>query len=275
MPHEIQFDAARNLFIVERDNHAVRRVDARTGRISTIAGTGAAGFSGDGGPAVNARLNGPQSVIVGRDGSLFIQDQGNRRIRRVAPDGIITTYAGRGTTGFSGDGGPANIASLSNPTGIAVDAQGNLFIADRGNQRIRRVDAVTKIITTVAGNGSWGFGGDGGPATSARLFFPAAVALDAGGNLFIADRDNARIRRVDAATGIITTVAGDGTFTFSGDGGAATSAGMSIAAIGEALRAGSRVRPIHHAHSSEMPVATSPITPTAVIDGGGGLTGCV
>src|SRR5207253_2565847 len=177
-----------------------------------------------GGPATHAVLNFPYSVAVDAAGNLFIADAANNRIRRVAAStGIITTFAGTGGTGFFGDGGPATSAQLWNPTGVAVDAAGNLFIADAANNRIRRVAAGTGTITTVAGTGDAGFGGDGGPATSAQLWTPTGVAVDAAGNVFIADGANNRVRQVAAGSGIITTVAGSGGSSV-GDGGLATNA---------------------------------------------------
>ncbi len=226
-PKGVALDAAGNLFIADSSNHRIRRVDAATGIISTVAGNGSFGFAGDGGPATSATLNQPDGVALDAAGNLFIADFANRRIRRVdAMTGIISTIAGNGAATFAGDGGPATSASLFSPTGVALDAAGNLFIADIHNHRIRRVDAATGIISTVAGNGTATFAGDGGPATSASLLSPIGVAIDAAGNLFIADISNHRIRRVDAATGIISTVAGNGAATFAGDGGPATSAGL-------------------------------------------------
>src|SRR6185369_9903081 len=182
-------------------------------------------FSGDGGPAINAGLT-PFGIAVDATGNIFIADFLNSRIRRVDRSGIITTVAGSGNIGFSGDGGPATRANLTGPTDVAVDAAGNIFIADAGNHRIRRVDIRTGIITTVAGSGIAGFSGDGGRATSANLNIPFGVSIDGAGNLFIADTGNSRVRRVDARTGIITTFAGTGIFDFSGDGGPATFAGL-------------------------------------------------
>ena len=226
-PDDVALDTLGNLFIADTWNFCVRRVDAVTGDISTVAGDGNQGYSGDGGPATTAALNAPYGVAVDALGNLFIADTYNNCIRRVdAGTDIITTVAGNGNLGFSGDGGPATSAWLANPQSVAVDNHDNLFIADGGNARIRRVDGVTGIITTVAGDGNWGYSGDGGPATSASLREAWAVAVDALGNLFIADSGNDRIRRVDAVTGTITTVAGDGNWGFSGDGGPAASASL-------------------------------------------------
>jgi sugar lactone lactonase YvrE len=230
-PTAIALDTAGNFFVADNGNLRIRRVDAATGVITTVAGNGTNGFSGDGGDATSAGLANVYGVALDADGSLYIADSGNSRIRRVdAATGIITTVAGNGTYGFSGDGDAATSAALR-VAGVTLDAAGNFFIADSGNSRIRRVDAATGIITTVAGNGTSGFSGDGGAATSARLSNPFAVALDAAGNLFIADNGNSRVRRVDAVTGVITTVAGNGDHRFSGDGGLATSAGLIPSAV--------------------------------------------
>ncbi len=195
------------------------------GIIETIAGTGTPGFSGDGGAAINAQMDGPASVAVDASGNIFIADYYNHRVRRVTPDGRMTTVAGNGTLGFSGDGGFAASAMLSYPTDVAVDRLGNLFIADAQNQRIRKVDS-SGMISTVAGSGTSGFSGDGGAATTASLNYPTGVAVDAAGNLFIADSGNNRIRQVNAA-GKISSAAGNGTMGFAGDGGAASAARLS------------------------------------------------
>jgi sugar lactone lactonase YvrE len=234
-PGKVAVDAAGNLFIADTFNHRVREVSA-SGVITTVAGTGSPGYSGDGGAATSARLNGPDGVAVDADGDLFIADHDNQRVREVSASGVITTVAGTGTYGYSGDGGAATSARLSYPSGVAVDAAGNLFIADSYNYRVRKVSA-SGVITTVAGNGIYGYSGDGGAATAAQLYLPQGLAVDAADNLFIADYRNQRVRKVSAG-GVITTVAGTGTSGYSGDGGAATSArlydpeGVAVGAAG-------------------------------------------
>jgi len=217
-PTGVAVDAAGNLYIAE--DGRIRKVDA-SGTITTVAGNGKQGFSGDGGPATAASL-GPSSIAVDAIGNLYIVDSPNRRIRKVNVAGIIGTLAGNGAYKFAGDGGPSNSASLNYPGGVAVDASGNVYIADMDNNRVRKISS-SGTISTVAGNGSYGFSGDGGPGTSASLFGPGSVATDAAGNLYFADQGNMRIRKVDRA-GIVSTVAGNGTYDFSGDGGPATAA---------------------------------------------------
>ena len=214
-------DPNGNLYF-STDKHTVLRLDAQTGVLTLAAGSGIPGFSGDGGPAAAAQLNTPTGVAVDSAGNLYIGDTLNFRVRKVS-NGVITTIAGNGTSAFGGDNGPAIGAQLSAPHGVTVDAAGNLYIADWG-QRVRKVS--NGIITTIAGNGTQGFSGDGGPATSAELNYPNAIAIDSAGNLYIADESNNRIRRV--TNGIITTVAGTGTAGFDGD---------NIPAAGAELRA--------------------------------------
>ena len=224
-PSRLVVDSAGNLYFADENNHRIRRVDT-SGNISTIAGTGAGGilgsFGGDGGPATAAAFRFPKSVALDGAGNLYIAGFNNHRIRRVDASGNISTIAGTGTLGSSGDGGPANAAQFNSPTGVTVDSAGNLYIADTGNHRIRKVDASGNI-STIAGTGTPGFSGDGGPATAAELNWPRMVALDGAGNLYIPDNQNHRIRKVDTS-GTISTVAGTGTAGFSGDGGAPTSA---------------------------------------------------
>ena len=220
-PFDVAVDSAGNLYIADTSNHRIVRADI-VGTITTFAGTGARGFSGDGGPAVQALLNDPFGVAVDTDGNLYIADTSNHRIARVDIAGTITTFAGTGEKGFSGDGGPAVQALLDRPRGVAVDGAGNLYIADSFNQRIRRVD-IAGTITTFAGTGEKGFSGDGGPAVQTLLNDPFGVAVDTDGNLYIADTSNHRIARVDIA-GTITTFAGTGEKGFSGDGGPAAQA---------------------------------------------------
>jgi uncharacterized protein (TIGR03437 family) len=223
----IRFPALSSYLLVVFCLGMYSQASGQTGTITTVAGNGTQGFSGDGGPATSASLYDPVGVTLDASGNLFIADDYHNRIREVSASGIITTVAGNGTNSFSGDGGPATSASLNFAPGVTLDASGNLFIADFDNNRIRKVSA-NGIITTVAGNGSQGFSGDGGPATSASLYGPFGVALDASGNLFIADSENNRIRKV-STSGTITTVAGNGTYgVFSGDGGPATSASLNL-----------------------------------------------
>lgn len=221
-PTGVAFDGGRNMFIADSKNNVIRRVDASTGVITTIAGNGIAGYSGDGGPATSAQLNGPTHAVFDRTVNLYITDANNNRIRKVdSSTGLITTVAGNGISGFSGDGGPATSAELNFPDGVGLDSEGNLYIGDAANNRIRKINVTTGVITTVAGNGFAGYAGGGGLATNAELNFPSRPAIDNFGNIYIADYSNNRVRKVDASTNIITTVAGDGTAGYSGDGGSA------------------------------------------------------
>jgi len=214
--HPIAVDFVGNLYIADSENQRIRKVS--NGVITTVAGNGTNGFSGDGGPPTSAQLSYPSAVAVDALGNLYIADSYNQRIRKVS-NGVISTVAGNGTNGFSGDGGPATSACLTYPSAVAVDSGGNLYISDNSLQ-VRMVS--NGVISTVAGNGTSGFSGDGGPATDAEMASVPALAVDSAGNLYIADAGNARVRKV--SNGVITTVAGNGAQGFSGDNGAATSA---------------------------------------------------
>ena len=220
-PRDVEVGADGSLYIADTDNHCIRKVTP-DGVISTLAGIGASGYSGDGGPATSAQLAWPQDVTVGTDGSLYFTDTGNHRIRKVSLDGTISTAVGTGVWGYSGDGGPASRAQLARPRGVSVGADGCLYIGDTENHRVRRVTP-DGTITSVAGSGTEGYSGDGGLAASAQLAWPRGVALDVEGNLYIADCGNSVIRKV-APDGTITTVAGTGIEGYSGDGGSATRA---------------------------------------------------
>ena len=203
------------------------------GVIATVAGNGKNGYSGNGGPAIAAQLNQPSCAVADNGGNLYIGDSATNTIRKVAAaTGIISLYAGNGVAGYAGDGGPAVSASMYAPAGCVLDSSGNLYVAETGNNVVRKIVASTGIITTVAGTRSGqgcaegGFGGDGGPAAKAELFCPNGVAIDASGDLFISDSNNQRVREVNGQTGVITTIAGNGTYGYSGNGGAATDAMM-------------------------------------------------
>lgn len=217
-PEEVVADSAGNVYIADTWNCRVRRVDP-SGRIVTVAGTGKHGYSGDGGPAAEASLNVPKGLALNPKGNLYVADSKNNRIRMIDASGTITTIAGTGRSGFTGDGGPAVEARLRYPCGVAVDAAGNVYFGDSSNNRVRMIDS-TGVICTIAGTGRRGFRGDGGPAAEAALNWPDSLAMDAQGGLLVADHYNNRIRRIDRS-GLIRTVAGTGKRAFGGDGGPA------------------------------------------------------
>ena len=225
-PQGLALDTANNLYIADTHNHRIRKLNLTTGILTTIAGTTTPGFSGDKASATSAQLNLPTALALDASNNLYLADTGNHRIRKISAAGIITTIAGTGTQGFSGDSSPATSAAIDSPTGLAVDAANNLYLADTHNHRIRKITATTGIITTIAGTGAPGFSGDTTVATTATLALPHGITIDPAGNLYLADTANHRIRRIDAATGIITTAAGDGTQAFAGDGGPAIAASL-------------------------------------------------
>ncbi|MGN5633504.1 RICIN domain-containing protein [Streptomyces sp. AC154] len=220
-PRGVAVDTVGNVYIADCENHRVRKVTA-DGKIHTVAGTGTKGFSGDGGPAIAAQLDGPYGVAVDSTGTLYVSDHLNRRIRKITTTGVISTIAGTGTAGSDGDGGPSVSAQLTYPRGLTVGRAGDLYIADTGAHRVRRITADGKI-HTVAGAGSKGFSGDGGPATSAELNRPFDVAVDSAGTLYLTDIENHRVRKI-TTDGKISTIAGTGAPGSDGDGGPAADA---------------------------------------------------
>ena len=233
----LALDGAGNIYFADGDNNRIRRIDMLTRIITTVAGTGATVDSGDGGPTVNAGVSRPTGITVDGSGNLYFSSSWSRVRKLTASSGIIETIAGQLTTSFGGDNGPAVDALFWDPIPSVVDRNGDIYIADYENSRIRVVTASTGIVTTFAGSGDCtkgipfdvlvckgGFGGDGGPAKDATLNHAEAAASDAEGNLYIADTINHRVRRVDGSTGLISTIAGNGVKGFSGDGGPAIDA---------------------------------------------------
>jgi gliding motility-associated-like protein len=283
----VRLDKHGDLYIAEYSGHRVRKINMATGIITTIVGTGNSGYSGDGGLAVNARINTPNDLAIDDAGNIFIADFGNHRVRRVdAATGIITTVAGTGVAAYGGDGGPAVNAQLPHPNSVCLDKKGNIYISEAYSTiscRIRKIDAITGIITTIAGNNDYAHSGDGGLAVNASLFDPAGVMVDNAGNVYIAQYDDSRIRKIDIATGIINTVAGTGVNGFSGDNGLAVNA-MLRSPIGLAFdKAGDlyicdnqnlRIRKFY-THAATPPTGKPVITinsPTTIVCNGSGIT---
>ncbi|TMQ49316.1 MAG: hypothetical protein E6K71_05185 [Candidatus Eisenbacteria bacterium] len=276
-PEGITVAANGDVYYADPDNNVIRKVTAATGIITTVAGSGGNGSSGDGGLAILAKFKNAEGVFVVANGDLYLADTGNHEIRKVtALTGIVTLVVGSTSPGYSGDGGAAAAARLRLPAAIVVAANGDMYIADTGNDAVRKVTAATGIATTYAGTGTTGYTGDGGAATSARLSGPQGLVLAANGDLYIADTGNNVIRRVTAATGVITTFAGTGTAGFLGDGGVATSArlnapeSVSISASGELYIAdagNNRIRRV----STGGTITTVAGTGTAGAAGDGGL----
>jgi DNA-binding beta-propeller fold protein YncE len=225
-PFDVGFDAHGILYFSDTFNHCIRRVDARTGVITTCAGCGEPGYSGDGGPASRARFNEPYGIAVDNAGNIYVADRHNHCVRRIdGSSGIVATFAGNGSSGFSGDDGPASRAGMLEPNGLALDpAQTRLYIADVADHRVRVVDLASEVIWTFAGTGAPEHGGDGGPATAAGIYGARAVKVAADGTVYILERQGGTLRAVDPHSGIITMVAGTGERAYGGDGGPALAA---------------------------------------------------
>jgi sugar lactone lactonase YvrE len=223
LPRDTATGPDGSIYVADTYNQRIRRIDAVTGVITTVAGTGGTAYNGDDQLAVRATLKWPHDVTVADDGTVYVADSSHHRVRRIDPvTGMITTILGTGVAGVGADGVLGTSSQLKNPKSVALFGRA-LYVADLSN-RVRRLDLTTGIVTTVAGTGTAGYAGDGGPALSARLNAPQRLAIDSVGNIYIADSDNNAVRRVAASSGIITTVAGTGTGGFRGDGGPGTSA---------------------------------------------------
>ncbi len=271
-PHGIASDSAGNLYVADQVDNRIRKISASR-IITTIAGTGVFGSSGDGGPAINAQIGNPRALGLDPFGNVYFTTPTGALVRRVTPGGTISRFAGGGGIGFAGDGGPANAAQLSIPLGVVGDAQGNVYISDAGSAHLRRVDSAG-IITTLAGTGVEGFSGDNGPAVSAQVYQPRQLVADKQGNLYFADQFNHRVRKI-APGGIITTVAGNGFPGFTGDGGPATAAqvglpdGVALDAAGNLyITTGSRIRKVD---GSTGMISTIAGTGSGGFSGDGGL----
>ena len=268
-PSGVAVDTAGNIYIADSDNDRIRLVTKSTGNINTIAGNGVSGYSGDNGPATSAAIYRPTGVALDTAGNIYIADMGNSRIRLITKStGYITTIAGNPSNGYNfGDNVPAVSAVLYSPSGIAVDAAGNIYISDvDGETRVRMISKSTGNITTIAGNGQYFYSGDNGPATAAAVNTPRGIAVDTAGNIYIADEGNNRIRMISKSTSYITTVAGT-TYGYSGDNGPATSAkltgpfGVAVDTAGNIYIAdtgNNRIRMV----TSYTPTSTQTLTPS-------------
>lgn len=229
MPFDICMDPIGNIYVSEYAGHRIRKISTE-GIITTVAGTGEAGFSGDGGPASAAKLNTPHGIVADRQNNLYIADAKNARIRKIdAETGMITTIIGTGADTYTGDGGPATLASTSFPRSVAVDDEGSIYFVETAagkSCRLRKIDVTTGIVTTLAGSDVCGFSGDGGLGINATLSSPVSVEVDVSHNVYVLEYDEPRFRRLSQSTGIITTIAGNGSKSFSGDGGLAANASL-------------------------------------------------
>ncbi len=232
-PFAICYDGMSDVFISDANNSRVRKIDLTSGIITTVAGTSTVGYSGDGGPATDAMLSSPQSIKIDSSGNIYIADGENNRLRKISgATGIITTVCGTGLSGDSGDGGPATSAKMHGPVGLCLDKLGNVYFADYYNNRVRKIDFSTGLITAFAGTGATGYTGDNGLAINATFSSAVGVFADSSDNIFICDQYNHAVRRVDAITGIITTIVGTGTAGYTGDNGPATGAKLNEPASG-------------------------------------------
>jgi len=278
-PSQVCCDSLDHIYFADPLNHSVWKLNGNTGALTRVAGNGTSGSSGDGGPATSAQLNKPEGVCVDGWGNIYIGDTENHRIRKVSLSGNISTVAGTGSGGYDGDGGLAINAKLKKPNGVFVDSSGSIFIADTDNHCIRKVDGVTGNITTVAGTGSSGKTGDGGPATNAKLNKPRGVFVDTSGDIYIADTENCSIRKVDVSTGNISRVAGNMSAHcgYSGDGAPATNAelnkprGVFVDAAGNVFIADTENHRIRVVDGATGDIDTLAGTGTAGYSGDGGL----
>ncbi len=268
-PSAVAVDAAGNVYIADASNNRIRKINTG-GIISTIAGTGVAGYSGDGAAATLAQLNSPFGVTVDVAGNVFIADASNNRVRKINTGGIISTIAGTGVLGYSGDGAAAALAQLSYPYGVVVDAAGNVYISDNANHRIRKID-INGIISTIAGTGVAGYSGDGAAATLAQLNYPSGIAVDAAGTVYIADYFNHCICKINTG-GIISTYAGTGAPGYSGDGAAATLAQLNYPS-GVAVDAAGNLYIVDYLNSRTRQVNTGGIISTFAGTGVAGYSG--
>ena len=272
-PSGIAVDRGGDLYFTDTLNHRVRKVEASTGLIFTLAGNGETAFSGDLGPATLASLQTPQDVALDDAGNIWVADTGNHAVRRIDPSGTIVTMAGNGQQGFSGDNGAGSNATLSFPTRVTFDSAGDLLIADSGNQRVRKLEVANDIILTVAGNGADAFAGDDGDATLASLSSPIGLAVNAADDLFIADIGNLRIRKVAVAAGTISTFAGDGQPPSNGDDGLATEASLRFPVASVPLSNTDLFIADAQEHTIRKVDATNGVITTVVGTGSGGFSG--
>ncbi len=231
-PCDVYTDTSGNVYIADGLNNRIRKITTSSGLITTVAGTGVIGSSGDGGMATNAELSGPVGVCLDNTGNIYIADYDNNKVRKIdIVSGIISTIAGNGTAAYNGDGIPAISAEINGAIQVAADDSGNVFICDQWNHRVRKVNKNTGIITTIAGNGVSGYSGNDSAATNAKINQPSGICFDKHGNIFLAEYGNGTIRKIDAVSGIISLIAGTGTRGFSGDGGPATAAKLRCADV--------------------------------------------